>query len=444
MVRITIAVAMAAALLLSAASAATYLVKPDGTGDFPTIQEAIDAAAGGDEIQLGDGIFTGPGNRDIDFRGKAVAVRSASGDPDSCIIDVQASAPLFRRGFIFQTGESGQSVLQGVTIKNGNVLLPVWPWRGGGAIRCRNASPTIGNCKFVDNQAHGGGGGIACEDGSAPLVTSCRFEANEGGRGGGILCTNGAHPCVIQCTFAQNQASSYGGAIWCDASAVQITACTFAGNGASEPGSSVACTGGSVVAIQSSILAFGASGEAVYCDGTSTASLGCADLYGNTGGDWVGFIADQAGVNGNFSADPCFCDPENDDFTLWNYSPCAQVGCGTIGAWPVACWDAQGIVDSDASRAARLDLLQVSASPNPFSEITSIRFASPTPGAVRVGLFDLAGREVRSFVVDGTDRGSPLTWDGRDHAGMLVSAGVYWVRASQGDREATTRVLVLR
>jgi hypothetical protein len=89
--------------------------------------------------------------------------------------------------------------------------------------------------------------------------------------------------------------------------------------------------------------------------------------------------------------------------------------------------------------------MDVSASPNPFDETTSIRFAFPTPGAMRVGIFDMAGREVRSIVVDGTERGSAsLTWDGRDHAGMLVSAGVYWVRASQGDREAAARVLVLR
>ncbi|MCK4414565.1 MAG: hypothetical protein KAY32_13585 [Candidatus Eisenbacteria sp.] len=48
-----------------AAGAETYLVLPDGTGDFPTIQAAIDAALDGDEILLADGTFTGDGNRDL-------------------------------------------------------------------------------------------------------------------------------------------------------------------------------------------------------------------------------------------------------------------------------------------------------------------------------------------------------------------------------------------
>ena len=37
------------------AFATSYLITPDGTGDFPTIQAAIDAAGGGDIIQLADG-----------------------------------------------------------------------------------------------------------------------------------------------------------------------------------------------------------------------------------------------------------------------------------------------------------------------------------------------------------------------------------------------------
>ena len=61
-------------LLLATAVAATgavYVVSPDGTGDFPTIQAAINGAADGDIVELTDGTFIGAGNRDIDFLGKA-------------------------------------------------------------------------------------------------------------------------------------------------------------------------------------------------------------------------------------------------------------------------------------------------------------------------------------------------------------------------------------
>ncbi len=55
-------------------------------GDQPTIQAGIDAAMDGDIVLVADGTWTGVGNRDIDFLGKAITVRSENG-PDSCIID---------------------------------------------------------------------------------------------------------------------------------------------------------------------------------------------------------------------------------------------------------------------------------------------------------------------------------------------------------------------
>lgn len=46
------------------------------------------------------------------------------------------------------------------------------------------------------------------------------------------------------------------------------------------------------------------------------------------------------GINGNISEDPLFCDPEHQDFTLRENSPCAPFTppnpeCDLIGAWPV-------------------------------------------------------------------------------------------------------------
>jgi hypothetical protein len=50
-------------LLILAPVAATeiYAVRPDGIGDFPTIQAAINAAHDGDVIVLAEGTFSSPG-----------------------------------------------------------------------------------------------------------------------------------------------------------------------------------------------------------------------------------------------------------------------------------------------------------------------------------------------------------------------------------------------
>ena len=52
------------------------LVVPD---DYSTIQQAINSASNGDIIEVSPGTYTGDGNRDIDFKGKAITVRSSSG-----------------------------------------------------------------------------------------------------------------------------------------------------------------------------------------------------------------------------------------------------------------------------------------------------------------------------------------------------------------------------
>ena len=129
--------------LLAAPVAAptTYVVRPDGTGDFPTIQAAISGSAAGDTIELTDGTFTGAGNRDVDFSGKAVEVRSQSGTPFACVVDCAAGPGDPHRGFLFQSGEGSGSVLNGITIQHAYAYAP-----GGGGILCDGASPTITGC----------------------------------------------------------------------------------------------------------------------------------------------------------------------------------------------------------------------------------------------------------------------------------------------------------
>ena len=93
-----LAATMTLLLVLSAAltHAATITVDWAGSGDHLTIQEGLDAAAGGDTVLVLPGIYTGVSNRELDFGGRGIALRSSSG-AQSTIIDCGEQDRAFRR-----------------------------------------------------------------------------------------------------------------------------------------------------------------------------------------------------------------------------------------------------------------------------------------------------------------------------------------------------------
>lgn len=267
-------------------------------------------------------------------------------------------------------------------------------------------------------------------------------------RGGGTYCDQSS-PRVTHCCFHDNSAYDTGGGMCCDGYChPTLTSCTFSDNSAPE-GSGVSCRNASSVILESSIITFGEVGEAVFCEGASTATLICCDLYGNGGGDWVGCIADQENENGNFSRDPLYCGRENRDYTIDECSPCAPYNspeeCGLVGALQIGCILAS-VEETDPAIPQALYLGP--AVPNPSNPATEITYGIPRmPGASRVVLtvYDVTGRRICT-PVDAIQpaRTHRVIWDGRDDNGAPVASGVYFYRISWNGKAETRRMVLLR
>jgi len=200
--------------------------------DCPNIQAAIDASADGDVVLVAPGIYRGDGNRDIDFKDKAITVKSEAG-PRTCIIDCQGSPRENHRGFFPFSGRDTPFVLDGFSIINGYMSSS-----GGGGIYCNGYSPHIKNCIVTGNRASGHGAGINLSYCSRARVENCLVCGNYAhskfeGRGGGVYCI-GDSPVFSNCTIVANRTEYIeGGGMECEGfrtGTVVLNNCILAGN----------------------------------------------------------------------------------------------------------------------------------------------------------------------------------------------------------------------
>ena len=338
-------------------------------GDQPTIQAGIDAAVNGDTVIVADGIWTGDGNRDLDFAGKAITLISEKG-PGACVIDCQGSDADRHRGLRFHSGEGRDSVVEGFRITSGYRI-------DGGAILCEGASPTIRGNLIEANTALENGGGICCRGGAVPLIESNTIDGNwawlGGGlysvdasptisgnllidnssdNGGGICCNGSGSPRISGNQILYNHCTN-GGGIWCHGPAaliennliyynivdydggaihcsapVEITFCTITGNIADSNGGGVSGSGTVVHTIFSNNL--------------------WKDIHGEFNVTWS--CVHNVPGEGNFSADPLFVTGPGGDFYL------SQTAAGQAADSP--CVDAGDPAGGMIEGTTRTDLVQ--------------------------------------------------------------------------------------
>jgi parallel beta-helix repeat protein len=350
----TVSASLLVLVIVSFAQAAIIHVP----GDYPTIQEGIDAAVDGDTVLVADGRYTGDGNRDLDFKGKTIAVTSENG-AESTVIDCEESG----RGFYLHSGETSESIVKGFTITNGSDDDGYI-----GAISCIESSPTIEGNIITGNLA----GGIYSHVGSAPIIRNNIISDNWTADHGGGIYSAGSPALIYNNIVIGNRAGGDGGGICSLFSSVTISSNKISGNTAEGHGGGIRCQSG-YTAIKNNLISGNSArdrGGAIFLNYYARAMIINNTITENSAGQKAGGIDIDASYpterttvmntivwrnkpeevymstvswlditysdirggwpgEGNIDIDPLFADAANGDYRLQDHSPCIGAGIMT-------------------------------------------------------------------------------------------------------------------
>ena len=214
---------MSLSVITAPTVAETWVVDPSGMTGVQTIQEAIDLASNGDDIQVMPGSYTGDGDSVIDTAGKAITIEAEFGatifgeGQRTCVscTSGETSDTVFI-GFVFTAGEGGSG-------DNAR----------GGAIHLRNSSPTFRQCSISHSESDYGGGVQAIN--SSATLEDCSIQSNSGLSGAGLYLEN-FDGLLIDCEISSNVATDHGGGIsFVGSSAGTLSCCSITHNNGSNP-----------------------------------------------------------------------------------------------------------------------------------------------------------------------------------------------------------------
>lgn len=309
-----------AALALPSMGTTRYVSPPpaapeeDGSEAFPfdTIQEALDAAAPDDDVIVQPGTYSGAGNFDLNFQGKAVLLRAAEG-PSNTVIDVQNLG----RAFNISSGETTNTIIRGFRVtgvgtqvsatggEQGSPAYAEFYGPVGSAVFCAsNSGVTIDACWFEDNKAQ-----------TSLAVTIVGWigdpyynEHREADGSGGAVWSENSDVVITGSRFSGNGAGLFGGAIYAHGGSLRIEDSAFEGNSAGLSNDYVQITVGSpgdTFYEQNRIWNLSGAGGAVAAIGCGEVSLQNCQWEGNfstgPGGAFYSVSNDSVQIVGNTS-----------------------------------------------------------------------------------------------------------------------------------------------
>lgn len=334
----------------------------------PTIQAGIGRAIPGDTVLVANGVYTGVGNSNIDFMGKAITVKSVGG-ATNCTIDATGAL----RGFWFHSMETAASVLDGFKIINGNAgvaegggilcelmssptiqncVITLNTATTGGGISCSGSSPRILNCILEANRSLTSGGGIHCDLSAAPIITNCTIDKNTSAiDGGGISVDNGSIVTISNCLVSLNSTGTNGGGVSIGLNAnATIVNCVIASNTSTTVGGGIDSSFGTSTITNCTITANkSALGGGINSESARDTLTNCilwGDLPTEISAALTTFAITYSDIQGGFAGignkmlDPLFKNPLIGDYHLLAGSPC--IGTGSILAPALPAVDKDG------------------------------------------------------------------------------------------------------
>jgi hypothetical protein len=200
-------------------------------GDFPTIQQAINASVSGDVVLVAPGTY--PENISVGAAQNGIKIHS-SGGAGATTIDGGGLNTVASFASVGITTE-----LVGFTLTNGNGAT-------GGGLSLTNANPRIDSDIIKGNSATLGGGIYAFH--SSSTVINCQISSNSASvgaaNGGGLFLDNSSLLQMSNSTISGNSTVGSGGGFFIQAASnATISSCTITSNSAGVNGGAFNITG---------------------------------------------------------------------------------------------------------------------------------------------------------------------------------------------------------